>query len=410
MGGAAEQGMSEQRRNHGDDAFWRRAREHIPLDPHKINLNAGTLWPTPIPVSGAVDEFRKMMARNPSDFVWRQLPPLITSARARLAAYLHCQPANLLLLPNITFAINILTASLGLKPGSEILTTDHEYGAMLYAWQRLASRDELKVTQLCLPYDSEDPQQIIDAFDRAITDETRVLFFSHVTTSTGLLMPAAQLCALARERGLLSVVDGAHAPGMIPLDLSQIRADFYAANCHKWLMAPTGAGFMHVAPHRKSMLAPVITSWGHAHDPAKAEEDSGNGGTRWQWNLEFHGTADRCPQMAIPAALDLRESLGGNDTIEKRNRALSTHARNVLVDKCGLKCATPANIQLGCGAIIAFEFPTDDVIKTRDKLWHEHHIECPITSAAGKTFLRVSTAWFNTPQELDALADAVRKL
>jgi isopenicillin-N epimerase len=392
------------------EAFWQNARRLIPLDARKINLNAGTLWPTPIPVLNAVDRFRRMMAGNPSDFVWRQLPPLITAARTQLAEYLHCEPADLLLLPNITFAINILTASLRLKPGSEILTTDHEYGAMLYAWQRLARRDGLQLSQIRLPYDCEDPREIVDAFERGVSDDTRVIFFSHVTTSTGLLMPAAELCMLARQRGVLSVVDGAHAPGMVSVDLSQIRADFYAANCHKWVMAPAGAGFMHVAPHRKSMLAPVITSWGYAHDPAKAEEDSGNGGTRWQWDLEFHGTADRCPQMAIPAALELRVSLGGDDAVIRRNRSLSAHARRVLTEKCGLKCATPASDGLGCGAIVAFEFPTDDVIKTRDRLWHEHHIECPVTSAAGKTFLRVSTAWFNTDQEIDALADAVGQL
>lgn len=388
-----------------DASFWQDARNrHILLDPHKINLNSGTLQPTPRPVLHAADGFREMMVRNPSDFVWRQLPPLIQTARSRLAEYLHCDAADLLLLPNITFAINLITSSIKLEPGDQILTTDHEYGAMIYAWNKLEQRFGAKVTPIQLPYRSEDPAEIVAAFEKGITNQARVLFFSHVMTSTGLLVPAEQLCELARQRGILSVVDGAHAPGTVPVNLSKIRADFYGANCHKWLMAPAGAGFLHVAPNRKSMIAPIVISWGSAYESHQAEQDSGNGGSRWQWDLEFHGTADRCPQMAIPAALDFRQSLGGDDAILSRTRDLSNYARKALRR---LTCVTPQNDALTCGALTAFEFPCDDVIQMRDRLWHEHHIECPVTSAAGKTFLRVSTAWFNTTDEIDALARAV---
>ncbi len=387
-------------------AFWETARRQILLDPRKINLNSGTLFPTPKPVLEAADVLRQEMATNPSDFVWRRLPGLIQTARASLAQYLRCDPTDLLLLPNVTYAISIISASLKLEPGSEILTTDHEYGAMLNAWHRRAQRDGLTVKEVQLPYLSEDPQEYVNAFDSAITDQTRAIFLSHATCITGLALPAREICDLARKRGVLSIIDGAHAPGMIPVDLSQIGADFYAANCHKWIMAPLGAGFMHVARERRSLIEPLVTSWGWNYDPAKADEDSGNGGSRWQWDMEFHGSADRCPQMAIPAAFQFRKSLGGDEVVMRRMRSISDHARKVI----DLPCTTPINPQLSCPGLTSFDLPSDDVVKTRDRLWHEHDVECPVTRAAGKTFLRISTAWFNTVEEIDRLATAVRSI
>jgi isopenicillin-N epimerase len=389
-------------------SFWLNARKLLPLDPVKINFNAGTLSPTPLPILESVNHIRRQMATNPSDFVWRQAPLLLDNARASLADYLRCNRADLLLLPNASFGVNLVASSLRLRPGSEILTTDHEYGAMTYCWQRLAKRDGLSIRRIELSYRSEDPAEIVDAFSRSITDETRVLFFSHVTSTTGLVLPARQICTLARQRGLLSVVDGAHAPGMIPLDLANVGADFYAGNCHKWMMAPASAGFLHVSAHRKSLLSPLITSWGHHYDPARAEEDSQWGGTFWQRDFEFHGTVDRCPQMVLPTCIDFRNSLGADAAVLKRAWQLSDYLRSTLT-AAGLVCVTPQNSSLNGGALTAFDFPCDDVIKARDRLWHEHHIECPITEAAGKTFLRVSTGWFNTTDEIDRLAVAVRR-
>lgn len=389
-----------------DDAFWANARKQITADPTKINLNAGTLFPTPIPIQQAVAQLRTMMVQNPSDFVWRQMPGLLDRSRAALAEYLNCEPIDLLLLPNVTYAINLVIASLKLPAGSEILTSDHEYGAMLYAWQRFAEENNLRLRQIELPHRSENPAEIIEAFERGISPATRVLFFSHMMTSTGLVVPAAEICEIARKKDILSIVDGAHAPGMIPVDLSRINADFYGANCHKWLMAPAGAGFLHVAPQRKSMLRSIITSWGWNYDPAKADEPSGNGGTRRQWDMEFHGTIDRCPQMVLPECLEFRKSLGGDESILKRCKSLSTYARRALA-AVGLTCAVPENDLLNGGALTAFDLPCNDVIQMRDYFWNEHNIECPVTRAAGKTFLRVSTGWFNTTEEIDKLAKAV---
>ena len=391
-----------------NESFWLAKRGEMMLDAEHVNFNAGTLSPTPRPVFEAVTKLRQQQASNPSDFHWRQIPPLISRSRQRLAEYLHCRTDDLLLLPNVTFAINLVVHSLKLPAGSEILMTDHEYGAMLFCWQRQAALSNWKITQLPLPYRSEDPDEIVDAFRRAITNDTRVIFFSHCTTTTGLVLPAQRIAQLGRERGIMVVIDGAHAPGMVPLDLGDIGADFYGANCHKWLMAPAGAGFLHVDPRHKAMIEPLITSWGWEFDRDKLDDDSAWGGNFWQRNFEFNGTLDRTPQMVIAEALDFRASLRGDDSIIDRYRSLTTHARNRIAAS-GFPTATPANPALS-GCIQSFDFPCDDPIRIRDAMYFDHHIECPVTTASGWTFLRVSCSWFNTTQEIDQLVAAVEQL
>src|SRR5688572_20331172 len=327
-----------------DESFWRSKRQLMALPAGKVNLNAGTLSPTPLPVLAAVNRLRGQMARDPSDFLWRRTGPLIERARGRVAQYVNCDARDLLLLPNATYAINVVVNSIQsqLPRGAEILTSDHEYGAMMYLWRRAAERNGWTVRPVELPYRTEDPQEIVEAFRRAVRDETRVLFFSHGTTTTGLILPVRELCALARERNLTAIVDGAHAPGMVPLDLSEIRADFYAANCHKWMMSPPGAGFLHVKPAHKEKLESLVTSWGFEYDRTSPESPSIIGATCWQYDHEFHGTLDRTPQMVLPEALDFRDSLGGDDAIRARVRHVSDYARQRL-SACGLTPVTPSN-------------------------------------------------------------------
>src|SRR5262245_43193079 len=245
-----------------NEDFWRRARGEMLLDANSINLNAGTLSPTPRPVFEAATELRKRQASNPSDFHWRQSPPLLGRSRSSLARYLNVREADPALLPNVTYAINIVIASLKLPGGGEILTTDHEYGAMRFCLERFAKASDLTIRTVALPYRAEDPQQIVDAFAKEFSANTRLVFFSHCMPRTGLIVPAKQLTELTRSRGgALVLIDGAHAPGMIPVDITSIGADFYAANCHKWMMAPCGAGFLHVADLHKPMIESIITSW-----------------------------------------------------------------------------------------------------------------------------------------------------
>jgi len=356
-----------------------------------INLNAGTLSPTPKPVWNAVTRLRRMQAECPSDFLWRQTPRLLHRSRRALANYLHVTPDNLLLLPNVTFAMNLAITALDLPPGAEVLTTDHEYGAMMLCLRRRATERGWKLRSFKLPYTTEDPDEIVAAAKKAVRPSTRVLFFSHVTSTTGLVLPAAQLCRLVP----VTIVDGAHAAGMIPLNLSRIGADFYGGNCHKWLTAPLGCGFLHVASRFKKTLKPLVTSWGW-------------GGADWHYEMEFHGCTDRCPQMVLPEVLACRRRLGGEAALRRRSRALVEHARERLA-VLGLTPVTPRNPALS-GAIIAFELPPRHPLARRNRLWEMYRIEAPVTGIPGRRFLRLSLAWFNTRAEIDRLADVLKTM
>jgi isopenicillin-N epimerase len=287
-----------------------------------------------------------------------------------------------------------------------VLLTDHEYGAMRFCFDRLAHERRWQVREVALPCPATSSQDIVARFEAAVSPRTRVLFFSHVTSPTGLVLPAESLCALAARHGIVSIVDGAHAPGMLRLDLEEIGADYYAGNCHKWMMAPTGAAFLYCQPQHKGRLRPLITSWGWDYDSSAGELDSGWGGSYWARHLEFIGTQDRCAQMALPIVLDFRARLG-EEAIERRVADLVAYTRSRIAE-AGYPPATPASRQLS-GSMTAFEFPALDPVKARDWMWREHRIEAPFTAAAGRIFLRVSTAWFNTPEEIGRLADALTR-
>jgi isopenicillin-N epimerase len=379
---------------------------HIPLPTGKINLNAGTLSPTPEPVMERAGELRRMMAGNPSDFCWRQIPHLIETSRAALAGYLGCAAGELVLVPNVTYAMNLVVASLELPEGAEVVLTDHEYGSMVKLWERWAAVRGWKLRTVKVPVGrGVTTGELVEVFRGAMTGSTKVLFLYHCASPTGLVLPLGEICAMARERGVITVVDGAHGPGMVPVNLAESGADFYGANLHKWMLGPCGGGFLHVQPERRLEVKPLVTAWGWGYEKEKAFEDSGNGGSRWQWDLEFHGTADRVPQMVVPEMLAFREALGGEGAIAEHYRRLGSYAREVIP----LECASAEEPGL-CGAVTIFEVPACDGIKVRDELYHEHGVECPVTSTGGRQFLRVSAGVFNNERDVDALAAAVRKV
>ena len=380
--------------------------KRIPVPVGKVNLNAGTLSPTPGPVMERVGELRGMMAGNPSDFCWRQIPHLIERSRAALAGYLGCGAGELVLVPNVTYAMNLVVASLELPAGAEVVVTDHEYGSMVKLWERWAAVRGWRLRTVKVPVGRGVTKgELVEVFDRAMTGGTKGLFVYHCASPTGLVLPLAEICGMARERGVVTVVDGAHGPGMVAVNLAEIGADFYGANLHKWMMGPCGGGFLHVRAERRLEVKPLVTAWGWGYEKAKAFADSGNGGTRWQWDLEFHGTADRVPQRVVPEMLAFGEALGGEGAIAEHYRRLGAYARGVIP----LACVSAEEAGL-CGAVTIFEVPACDGIQVRDELYHVHGVECPVTSTGGRQFLRVSAGVFNTEADVDRLAAAVRKV
>lgn len=385
------------------DPSWSHARAHMLLDPTVANLNTGSFGPLPRVVFERVTELRHRLAEEPMDFLIRQAPPLLWQARQRLAAFLGGAVHRLVFMANVTAAINTVAAALPLAAPGEILLSDHEYGAMHWCWERAAQRQGLTLRTFPLPILAREPGEVVDAVRAALSHRTRLLFFSHVLSPTGMVLPAREICAEARRRGVLTVIDGAHAPAMVPVDLAAISCDFYGGNCHKWLLAPTGSGFLYLGPGSEERLLPLQVSWGWHHDRTRADEPNEYGSTARLRAFEFEGTRDPCPWLAVPAALDFQERLGW-EAIRRRNAELVAHVR----ERLGwLPVATPCHPQLH-GFLTAFRLPAGtDAAALRHFLWESHRIEAPVVERPEGLLLRVSTHFYNTEAEIDCLAAAM---
>ena len=243
---------------------WSHIRSQMLLDPAVANLNTGSFGPLPRIVFDRVTQLRQRLAEEPMDFLLRQAPPLLWQARARLADFLGGDPLRLAFTANVTAAINTVAAGLRLASPGEILLTDHEYGAMHWVWERAAQRQGLTLRTFPLPAMPRTSGEILDAARAAFADRTRLFFFSHVLSPTGMVLPAAELCAEARRRGIVTVIDGAHAPAYVSFRLAELGCDFYGGNCHKWLLAPTGSGFLYFGSGAEDRLQP-LQEIGRAH-------------------------------------------------------------------------------------------------------------------------------------------------
>jgi isopenicillin-N epimerase len=376
------------------------------LDPTVANLNTGSFGPLPRPVFERATALRRRLAEEPMDFLLRQAPPLLWQAREELAAFVGADPRRLAFTANVTAAVNTVAASLRLASPGEILLTDHEYGAMHWCWERAAQRQGLTLRTFALPVLAEDPAEIVDAARAAMTARTRLFFFSHVLSPTGLVLPARELCAEARKRGVLTIVDGAHAPALVPLDLAALGCDFYGANCHKWLLGPTGSGFLYVAPGNEDRLQPLQVSWGWRADRGRMDERDEFGSTPRLRLFEFEGTRDPCAWLAVPEAIRFQAGIGW-ERIRRRNAELAALVRARLALVPGLRLATPLNPQLH-GFMTAFRLPAGtDPVRLRQELWERHRIEIPIVERPDGFLIRVSTHFYNTEEEITRLADAL---
>ena len=393
---------------------WGAARRRIILDPTVTMLNTGSFGPLPEPVFDRATELRRRLAAGPTDFFVRQAPPLLWEARERTAAFLGTVPHRLVFTTNVSAAINLVASGVRLNAPGEILLSDHEYGAMIWCWERVAQRQGLTIRTFPLPTMTTDPAEIVASAVKAMTSRTRLLFFSHVLSPTGLVLPAKELCAEARRRGIVSVVDGAHAPVYVPLNVSDVNADFDAANLHQWLLAPSGAGFLVIGPGNEDRLQPLHVSWGYFADKypigevvqsAGPDARDAYGSTPRTRFLEFEGTRDICPWLAVPAAIDFQTAFGF-DNVRARIAELAVYTRKV-IGGLGLPLATSPTLG---GAMTAFELPARTSAPTlRKELW-ARRVEIPVIERPTRLLIRVSHHFYTLEAEIDRLAEVLREV
>src|SRR5215211_6975506 len=237
-------------------------KEYFLLDPDVVFLNHGSFGATPKPVFEVYQNWQRRLERQPVLFLGREYDELLLESRQALGKYLNAAAEDLVYIPNATQGANIIARSLNLQPGDEILTTDHEYGACDYTWELVCGKAGANYVRRHIPLPVNSTDELIDQLLAGVTPSTKVIYLSHITSPTALCFPVERICERARELGLLTIVDAAHSPGQMPVDLQQLGADFVFGNCHKWMLAPKGAAFLYVRHEIQHLVEPLIVSWG----------------------------------------------------------------------------------------------------------------------------------------------------
>ncbi|MEN9232133.1 MAG: aminotransferase class V-fold PLP-dependent enzyme [Thermostichus sp. DG02_5_bins_236] len=373
------------------------------LDPQAIFLNHGSYGAIPKTVLQAQSAWRERLEAQPVHFMGEVLPQALRAAAAELADFVGAEPENLVFVENATSGVNAVLRSLTFQPGDEIACTNQGYGAVRQAVQFVSAQSGSLPVEAQIPFPIAGPDQVIAAFEAILTPKTRLAVLDHITSPTALIYPLPELLSLCRERGIPVLVDGAHAPGTLPLELENLGADWYTGNAHKWLFAPKGCAFLWVAPHQQFQTHPTVISHGF--------------GQGFLAEFDWVGTRDPSAWLAISAALEFIRELG-IDPIHQHNHTLMMQARQLLLDRLEGIPPAPENM-LGFMATLPLpplwqQWMLDLPLPIRarqlhDDLWHTHRIEVPIIPFAGQLWVRISAQLYNHLAEYEQLVQVLER-
>jgi isopenicillin-N epimerase len=379
------------------------------LDPEITFLNHGSFGATPRQVFERYQMWQCELEKQPVEFLGRKTPTLLSEARATLAKFLGTQRDNLVFVTNVTEAINIVARSLTLGPGDEVLSSDMEYGAIDRTWSYLAQKQGRLQSQgqawkyinqpVSVPV--QDQERVIGDIWRGVTARTRLISLSHISSPTAMIFPVKEICRRARDQGILTLIDGAHAPGQVDLNLDDLGADFYGGNCHKWLCAPKGSGFLFAAPVVQSLIEPLIVSWGWQSDSP--------GPSRFVDYLEWTGTRDISAFLAVPDAIEFVNSHNWT-RVRQACHDLAAQALDHISRLTGLQpLYSPDSDWFGQMATARLPDSIDPAA-FQFKLLSRFNIEVPIIKWNGQNLIRFSFQAYNSQDDLDRLVVALEEL
>ena len=370
------------------------------LRPDMTFLNHGSFGACPRPVFERYQAWQRELEAQPVEFLLRRLTGLLADARAQLAAYVGTSAENVVFVPNATKGTNIVVRSLDLQPGDEVLGTNHEYGAAERTWRFVCAKRGAKYVSQPISLPVDDPEAAVEEFWQGVTERTRVIFVSHITSPTALTLPVAQICQRAKEAGILTVIDGAHVPGQLDLALDELGADFYTGNCHKWLCAPKGSAFLYASPERQALLEPLVVSWGW--------ESRNPSGSPFIDYLEWVGTNDPAAYLTVPAAIEYQTKHNWAE-VRRACHQFGVQLRDDIQAIAGLPHIMPADDRWWM-QLVAVPIATDDPELLKHRLWDEYRVEVPIITWEDRTFVRVSLQAYNSVDDGQRLVEALKQL
>lgn len=367
------------------------------LSPEVTYLNHGSFGAVPIPVQRVFQDLQRQMEENPSHFMSHVLRERYLQTRQALAEFVSTQAANLAFVTNATMGINVFARSLPLARGDEVLATNQEYGATQKAMQYRCRQAQARYVIQPVPFPVDSPTEWVDRFWEGVTRRTKVIFFSHITSPTALTLPIREICRRARAEGILTVVDGAHAPGQVDLHLDDWGVDFYTGNCHKWLSSPRGNGFIFVAPRHHERVEPLVVS--HGWNPEERSPDPLYDYFAWQ------GTGDPCGLLSVPSALDYLHDLPW-PRVRAQVHAMAAAARAQISDLFDLP-PTATDGHDWWSLMFTARLPAGGAERLGPRLWTEHRIVAPVIRFADYDLIRVSVKEYNTPADLNRLLEVL---
>jgi isopenicillin-N epimerase len=402
-------------RDPADDSAWKDLKACWRIRPDTTYLNHGSFGPTPIVVQEAFRRWQDALFAQPMDFLVRQFEPAWLAARDRLAAFVGTAGSNVIFVENATAGMNIVADSFPLAAGDEVILTDHEYGAVERIWQRACQRAGAHLRTAVLPLPLASSEETVAAVFATANERTRLIVVSHITSPTAAILPVAEICREARQRGIAVAIDGPHAIAQVPLSIDELGCDFYAASCHKWLSAPLGSGFLYVAPRWQSHVRPPVLSWGRI-PPTRIES--------WSDEFVWAGTRDPSAYLAIPAAIEFLEQVGLT-AFRERTHWLARYARNRLAELADLSpimvddpawygsmahmpLPPPAGSRAGSLNRPDETCPISNPLQ--NTIWRELAIEVPVVEFRGARYIRVSCHLYNDTAQIDALVRGLAKL
>lgn len=382
-----------------------------------VFLNHGSFGACPRPVFDAYQQWQLELERQPVEFLGRRFGGLLREAREALAAVVGAQADDLVYVPNATTGLNTVARSLALEPGDQVLTTNHEYGALDRTWRFVCARRGATYVNRPLPLPISSADEVVEQLWAGVTERTRVLFLSHITSPTALILPVQELVRRARAAGIITIVDGAHVPGQIPVDLEALEADFYAGNCHKWLCSAKGSGFLYVRREMQHLLEPLVVSWGWEPEQTTLLSLDGGESSPFILQQEWQGTRDFAPYLSVPAAIQFQAEHDW-PRVREECHELVRYAREAIGELTGLGQICPDSPEW-YAQMATIPLPPCDAAELKRRLYDDYRIEVPIIewpalgragTGGGRQFVRVSVQGYNTREDVEELVKALTTL
>jgi isopenicillin-N epimerase len=363
------------------------------LDATITFLNHGSFGACPKPIFDEYQRFQLELENEPVYFIQKKQAAYLKIAKERLAKYIGCSANDFFFTPNPTFALNTIMRSLHLNEGDEILTTNHEYGAMDRTWNFYCKKSRAKYIRQNISLPVVSKEQILEEFWSGYTSKTKIVFLNHISSATALIFPIKEICDKARELGLITIIDGAHVPGQMDLDITALNPDFYTATLHKWMLAPKGSSFLYVKKEFQEMLDPLIVGWGY--------ESVTPGESQFLDYQEFQGTREISAFLCTPKVIDFLEENNWKDKANDCGKiVLNNYQRFCDLLKTNPICPITKEFLLQMASI---PIKTSNPVELKELLFDKYKIEIPLMALNGNYYLRYSINTYNSQQDLDIL-------